>query len=298
MQEQLRVGLDYLESITTLMQRVRVAHPTKGLYQAAEIQFWWSRPRSTDSFEQLFWFDDEGPAAAVTVTDFGDLSSLVYAEPIVVVTVLPDASDEWIAHVVERGLDHIADRGIDAAEVEIDPSDTAMLDAFVSHGFSRRGDAVVECWLDVADRTEIAPLADGYQLSSRQELGDRPHHMDRPQTPLFEERLQQASLYRPDLDLVVLDADGEPAAYALFWFDPVTTTGVVEPMRTMDEHQGLGLGRHLLTTGVDRLAALGAQRVSIGYEPGNPASSHLYTDVGFVPHRQTDLYSGPTGRRD
>lgn len=295
MREQPRAGLDYLASITSLLQRVRTEHPTKGLYQAAELQFWWSRPRATDEFDQLFWFDDDGrPVAAVTLTDFGDASSLVYEEPTIVVTVLPDATDDWVAYVVERGLDHIGARGVGAVDVEIDQTDAVMRAVFERRGFTRRGDGVVECWLDASARPPVSPLPQGYRLATRRDLTDRPHHMDRPQVPAFEERLRQTSLYRPDLDLVVLDEHDEPAAYGIFWHDPVTAIGVVEPMRTLDEHQGRGLARHVLTAGIARLAAAGAERISIGYEPGNPASSHLYVDVGFVPHTQTDVYGGPT----
>ncbi|MBT6445273.1 MAG: GNAT family N-acetyltransferase, partial [Acidimicrobiaceae bacterium] len=73
-----------------------------------------------------------------------------------------------------------------------------------------------------------------------------------------------------------------------------TATGVVEPMRTKDEHQQQGVARHILTAGLDRLANAGAERVSIGYEPANPASGHLYRSVGFEPIKYTDLLSGPT----
>lgn len=34
--------------------------------------------------------------------------------------------------------------------------------------------------------------------------------------------------------------------------------------------------RDILTTGVDPLARAGAERISIGYEPDNPASGHLH----------------------
>lgn len=56
-----------------------------------------------------------------------------------------------------------------------------------------------------------------------------------------------------------------PAAHGMFWYDPVTETGVVEPMRTHDDHQQRGLARHVLTTGV-------------GFEPGG----------------SSDLFAGPT----
>ena len=98
----------------------------------------------------------------------------------------------------------------------------------------------------------------------------------------------------PDLDLLVVDSEGDHAAHALFWFDPTTSIGVVEPVRTVDAHQQRGLSRHLLTAGLARLAALGAERVSIGYEPDNPASGHLYRSVGWVPGSATDLWSCPT----
>ncbi len=295
MQEQLRVGLDYLESITTLLQRVRNAHPTDGLYQAAEVQFWWGRPRSTDEFGQLFWFDDSGlPAAAFTVTDFGGASSLVYDEPTVVVSVLPDADPDWVAHVISRGLAHVAGGGIDAVEVEIDREDAVMRDEFAKHDFVLQGAGVIECWLDSAARPKISPLPEGYRLVTRRDMTHRVHHMARPELPGFEERLQQTSLYRPALDLLVIDDDDETAAYGMFWFNPVTATGVVEPMRTYDEHQGRGLARHLLTVGIELLAGAGAERISIGFEPGNPVSSHLYTSVGFEPYRQTDVFGGLT----
>jgi len=108
-----------------------------------------------------------------------------------------------------------------------------------------------------------------------------------------ETRLRQTSLYRPDIDLVVLDHDNSVAAYGLFWYDSKTATGLVEPMRTGDNHQRRGLARHLITTGLDRLATAGAERIKICVEPGNPAASALYLDVGFEPVKETLVFSRP-----
>lgn len=63
---------------------------------------------------------------------------------------------------------------------------------------------------------------------------------------------------------------------------------------TEDNHQQRGLARHLLTAGIDLLAKAGAQRVKIVFEPDNPASGHLYRNVGFEPVKQDDTFSGPT----
>jgi GNAT superfamily N-acetyltransferase len=52
----------------------------------------------------------------------------------------------------------------------------------------------------------------------------------------------------------------------LFWFDPVTLVGLVEPMRVEDEYQRRGLARVLVTNGLDRLARNGAHRLKVGVQ--------------------------------
>jgi GNAT superfamily N-acetyltransferase len=292
-------GLDCLAAVTALLQRIRRVHPTAGLYQAAEVQWWWRHPRSTDALPQLFWFDDRGPAAAVVATDWGDGSSAVYDDTTLALIGMPGAGPEWVAHVVERGLAHAAEAGIDAADVEVDRADHLVQELMSARGFAHKGDGIVQGWLAVDQRPEVSPLADGYRLHTRAEtMTKHPHHFGRRAGPHTEERLHQTSLYRPDLDLVAYDRHGDVGAYGLFWYDPDTATGVVEPMRTEDEHQRRGLARHILTTGIDRLAAAGAERISICWEAANLASSGLYRRVGFEPVLLTDILSGPTSPID
>lgn len=293
--EQTRIGLDAIATMTALKQRVRLAHPTFGTYEAAELEWWWSIERSTDGFDQLFWFDEQNsPVAASVMVDFGDGTSAVYTSPVIVTACLPDATPEWKTHVIERGLEHVAAAGVETVEFEVDRADTVLADLLVGRGFEITDDGTVECWLDAADRPAVSELSEGYRLARRSETSDLRHHMTDPRRLTVEQRLQETSLYRPDLDLVVLDGHDNPAAYGMFWYDPITATGVVEPMRTHDDHQQRGLARHVLTAGIELLAEAGAERVSICYEPENPASGLLYRSVGFVPHDQTDLLSGPT----
>ncbi len=207
---------------------------------------------------------------------------------------MPDANPEWVAHVVERGLTHIGEYGIGVVELEVDRADDVMRNVLFGDGFTVKGDGLIECWLDAGARPAISPLHDGYRWFSRRDTMQRPHHMTEPRRPDVEQRLMQTSLYRSDLDLVIFDSEDNIAAYGLFWYDPQTATGVVEPMRTRDDHQQRGLARHILTTGIDLLAEAGAKRISIGFEPDNPASSHLYLSVSFEPHRRTDVFSGRT----
>ncbi len=284
LREEHRTGLDYLQTVTQLLQRVRSLHPTAGLYEAADLQWWWRYPRSTDTIPQLFWFDELGlPAAAVIATDWGDRVAL---DPMV----MPDATPEWIAAVVDRAMTHADQHGFETVCLEVDHADHVLAEVLVGHGFAAGKDAVVESWLSADARPELSSLHDDYRLSSRDETYDRPYHNLRS-GPDIEQRLLQTSLYRPDLDLVVHDGSGEAAALGLFWFDEMTSTGLVEPMRTNDEHQRRGLARHVLTAGIDRLVEAGATRVKICFEPDNPPARDLYLSVGFEPVRETVTFS-------
>lgn len=285
-----RVGLHYLADVTVLLQRIRGAHPTAGLYEAADLQWSWRTPRATDDLPQLFWLDHLGrPEAAVIATDVGDRIELASI-------VMPDAAPEWVAHVIERGLAHASGSGFEAVGLEVDRADDVVREVLIGHGFAAEGDGVVETWLAADARPEISPLREGYRLSSRLDTMQRPHHMINRQRnhPDVEARLRQTSLYRPDVDLVVHDSHDCVAAYGLFWYDPETATGLVEPMRTEDDHQRRGLARHILTTGIDLLAEAGAERIKICFRPDNPASRSLYLDVGFAPDRQTVVFSRRT----
>ena len=280
MREEHRVGIDYLEAVTALTQRVRSAHPTAGQFEAADFQWWWRAPRSTDDLPQLFWFDDAGrPAAAAIATAWSDgigLDALT----------LPGSRPEWIAQVVERGLEHADREGFRTVDFVIDRADEVMTEVLASHGYTDMEDENYEAWIRAEERPAISPLPPEYRLMSRLDTAARAHHMAARSGPEVEQRLRQTSLYRPDLDLLVLDDDDAVAAYAMFWYDPVTETGLVEPMRTEDAHQRRGLARHLLTAGIDRLADAGTRRIKISYRPDNEPARHLYLDVGFEPVKQ------------
>jgi hypothetical protein len=49
------------------------------------------------------------------------------------------------------------------------------------------------------------------------------------------------------LDLAVLALDESVAGYSLFWLDPVTGVGLVEPVRVDDEHAGRGIGYAMIS---------------------------------------------------
>jgi predicted N-acetyltransferase YhbS len=60
----------------------------------------------------------------------------------------------------------------------------------------------------------------------------------------------------------------------------MTQVGLLEPMRVEDAYQRRGIGRMLLTNGLDRLARKGARRLKVGFE--TDAARSLYAGGGFV----------------
>lgn len=277
-------GRQYLDLVTALLQRVRLADATAGVWEAADLQWWWRRDQHDDPRNATFWFDDgDEPIAAVILTDWGE------GWGVDVIEVPDDDRFERPAlwpHAVER-MRHMAGKPIETSVRDDDPPTTVRLTAT---GFSALDEVVVSCWMPATQRPAVTPLPDGYRLVPRSSSTDRPHHLIPRSGPSVAERLLECSLYRPDLDLAVVAPDGGIAAYGLFWADPVTGVGLVEPMRTEDEHQGRGLAKHVLTAGLELLAANGCERLKVSYVDGNDAARRLYLDAGFRAHsRSTTL---------
>jgi ribosomal protein S18 acetylase RimI-like enzyme len=116
-------------------------------------------------------------------------------------------------------------------------------------------------------------------LVDRTQRRDTPHPMRHRNGDSVARRLDQCPLYDSTLDLAVETAGGRVAGYSLYWFDPTTKVGLVEPVRVEDQFQRQGLARAMLSAGIDRLATRGAQRIKVAYE--TDAAAALYQGVGF-----------------
>jgi predicted N-acetyltransferase YhbS len=283
-QERYLSGLEYLNTITRLLQCVRQADPTAGLLEAVDLQWWWRSSRSTDSLPQLFWFSDTGkPQAALIATDWGESVAL---DPIA----MPNVNAKFISHMLDRGIAHAKQLGLSGFEVVVDHANHSIRDDLSCRGFIEMGDSplcVTDAWLSAVHKPDISQLPEGYQLLSRNQTRIQTHHMAARNGAEIEQRLTQTSLYNAELDLVVLDRGGAVAAYGLFWLDPINKVGLVEPMRTELAHRQRGLARHVLAVGIDRLCSAGASRIKLCFKPENLAAKHLYLRTGFQPNKKT-----------
>jgi GNAT superfamily N-acetyltransferase len=261
-------GAACLPLATRLLQRMRAARPDGGIWEAADVQWWSRQERPTDADGQLFWLDKRGePLAAVLRTAFG---STVQCD----VLVFPDSPGVSQA-AWQAAIGRASGLG-PPAEFPVRADDGAGLAALSAAGYVESGDpGVITCWMDAAGRPPVPDLALGYRLLSRAQAPDGPHPIGVRNGAQAESRLRRCSLYRPDLDLMVLAPDGTVAGYGLFWADPVTGVGLVEPMRTEQEHQRRGIASYLLAAGLDRLAAAGCERLKVSNDLG------LYLRAGF-----------------
>jgi len=270
-------GREYLRLATRLLQHMRLTAASGGIWEAADVQ-WWSRTeRSTDAAGQVFWVAGGEPVAAVVCTDF---------EPSIQCDVFigPGADGDEVCAEALRRADGMT-------EFPVRDDDARLIAALAAAGYGPDpSGGIVTSWLAAEDRPPVPPLAAGFRLLSRAETADRPHPMTARNGPAVADRLRDCSLYRPELDLMVQAPDGQVAGYGLFWADPVTGVGLVEPMRTEDAFQRRGIASHLLATGLARLAQHGCQRLKVsndislylraGFRPDTAAAATVYARRG------------------
>jgi predicted N-acetyltransferase YhbS len=275
-------GTAYLELVTELLQRRRMAAATAGLWEAADLQWWYTRdPHPTDE-DAVFWLDPGGAPLAGAV--FTRWSPTRYGCDVLGD---PDHGPAW-AYVRDR----CARLGDASVEMGIEVGDEVTAREAARAGFTETGEVWETDWLDAARVSGGAGLPDGYTLVAWPEQTG-PHPMITRNGPEVEARLRRCSLYDPDLDLAVRGPDGRIAAYAMFWPDRRTGVGLVEPMRVEDEHSGRGVGTALLGAGLARLAAAGCRRLKVSHDPANEPARRLYHRAGFTPHGNTTTHTRP-----
>ena len=278
-------GLDGVRLATSVLQRARRADPLAGMWEAADVQWWWRKPQRSDEVEQLFWADEDGPVAAVLLTSSADDSW--QCDPVVV----PGVSGLQPDVVWRRALAYAAEHALAGFDVPV--SDGDVFAELARHSSLTPGYRDSTGWMNAAERPAVMAPADGFVLLDRTQRRGVAHHMVHRNGEMVEQRLEQCSLYDPALDLVVEADDGRVAGYSLHWFDPTTNVGLVEPVRVEDEFQRRGLARAMLTAGIDRLVARGAERVKISY--GSEAAARTYQGVGFRPTSHATWYRQSPG---
>jgi len=100
--------------------------------------------------------------------------------------------------------------------------------------------------------------------------------------PDWYRHIQSAPLYRRDLDIVAVAADGSIASFCTIWFDDVTRTAYFEPVATVPAHQRQGLGKAVMMEGLHRLKKMGCMVAFVGGY--SQVANALYSSVMGLDH--------------
>jgi GNAT superfamily N-acetyltransferase len=183
---------------------------------------------------------------------------------------------------------HLAETGQDGSrqvQIYIDSQNRSFQDVLSRRGFqivTRPGENEIEHRrslegplpeVPVIPGYTIRALGDGLELLERCYASGLGFHNDDIQTarknrdhPEWYHGIQSAPLYRRDLDIVAVAADGSIAAFCTAWFDDVTRTGDLEPVATVPAHRRHGLGRAVCLEAMHRLKRMGCKTAFVtGY---------------------------------
>ena len=264
-------GKEHLSTITDLLQRIRLEGAHEGLYEAADLQWWWRLDDAPFPDRQTYWFNSRGDAVACLLLYDADTewnNDFIY---------LPSARrtlEEYVIPEVVAAISH-TDK---VSTISVREDDLVLQNALTAAGFVKDDVAMVQT--ELVNAPAQRPLALGFRVTSRVE-DEMPHHLIKRNGNEVALKLSECSLYRPELDLCVRNASGNVAAYALFWMDDVTKVGLLEPLRTEREFQRMGLASHLIAEGISRLRDLGAESIRVTYGTDNEAAVNLYHQSGF-----------------
>ncbi len=133
----------------------------------------------------------------------------------------------------------------------------------------------------VAPGYTIRALGEASELPARSWASWRGFHPNEPAEKYqgweWYLNIQRCPLYRRDLDIVAVAADGTIASFCTFWFDDVVRKAYIEPVATVPEHLRKGLARATITEGLRRVQRLGAVEATVGGMEDGPDA--LYSSV-------------------
>jgi len=225
-----------------------------------------------DSAEQVttIWETPDGQIAAV-LHPIGGSEIRLHVHPHFRT---PELEWDMLAHA-EAHLAEQSQPGRRILYVPVFSYDTLRQDAL-----TRRGYRIQPGWGHHWRRDLEASIPDtlvpaGYTLRSMGTIEEHParclaswraFHSDEPQHAYdndwsWYQNLQSAPLYRRDLDIVAVAADGDIAAFSTIFYDDFTRSAVCVVVGTACGHWQRGLGKAVLLEGMRRLQRLGCTRV-------------------------------------
>jgi predicted N-acetyltransferase YhbS len=230
------------------------------------------------------WEDEKHGIQGVVTLEHPDLTHPGYGE--IFVQRHPDQQDllEPMLEYAEANLFHPDSKQI---FVYVQDEDAEFISTLIGRGYTRSKQE--DAWdaeytvgelltIEVPDNFGLKSMADVNDIEERREVFGRafnhPDPIEWPSTFSYQE-LQRAPDYRHDLDLYIVSPEGKHVAFCIVWYDDFNHLASLEPVGTHPDYRGLGLGRAVVLHGIQRAAALGANRVQVG------SGQRFYEALGF-----------------
>jgi mycothiol synthase len=177
----------------------------------------------------------------------------------------------------------------------ISEHDTVAVAHLTARGFQcAEGDSISFMARHLDDLGPAAPLPPGFQI--RPVAGEHEAEMRAgPQYSAFESswdmaryvaryrRFMRSPVYNPEHDLMVIDPEGQAAAFCICWLDEVNRVGHFEPVGTHAAFQRQGLGKALLWEGLRLMQACGMRTATACPYRSSAAAMGVYQSAGFQP---------------
>jgi GNAT superfamily N-acetyltransferase len=268
---------DFLRQVMLLNSRREFSWPVARW----DYWYWFANPdieRMVLEECVFIWEDSDGQIVAVLNPE-GHGQAFLQLSPLHRTTGLV----EEMLSTAEKHLANLGENGLRSLELYVDSKDELLKEALGRQGYqrvTRPGEQEIQHRLSLAkpllermtvDGYTIRAMRDGLELLERCYASGLGFHDDDIQVarknrdnPVWYHHIQSAPLYRRDLDLVAIAADGSVASFCTVWFDDVTRTAYFEPVATVAAHRRRGLGKALLIEGLHRIKEMGCLVAFVG----------------------------------
>ncbi len=196
-----------------------------------------------------------------------------------------------------------APRGSHHLHHEAFDDDAHRIGLLEDRGFVRLDERLVVRRRAPTDATVPARMAPAYELRATVPHPDEYRRMADLLNAAFGRASHTAAEYRVfcertpsfrhDLNLVAEATAGSFAAHAGFTFDVANRCGILEPVCTHPDHRKQGLALALITEGLNRVRALGAEVATVDAGAG-PGPNRLYEAAGFLDTRWGHIWRRET----
>jgi len=112
-------------------------------------------------------------------------------------------------------------------------------------------------------------------------------------TPDLYRYVMESPGYAPEREFVAEALDGTLAAFTVTWHDPISKTGLFEPVGTHADHRRRGLAKALICHAMGRMAEEGMEYAIVVNQHSNEAARSLYRSCGFEPWQLIDDFTKP-----